>query len=245
MIPPATRLTCSRSRAGTRGPISAVFASIYTTGRGKYAISYPNDPTALALPFSTEPLDRWRGCRHVRMAVLSGAHLAGLHRAATKSLDVPGRADGAAGRIDHHRGRRRRRANHRQRHGSRAPRRGAGGLPGPQAASRDLISEQSRLGPRPRWHRIHRRTAPEQAPGHDGPDPVPLLAELRKSWENRPENSGELRLVAWVPRPAGGQTVEPRSGPSPRDDGRAGSSSLRESSLTGDSQVQSHGRGFG
>ena len=30
------------------------FASLYTTGRGKYTISYPNDPTALALPFNTE-----------------------------------------------------------------------------------------------------------------------------------------------------------------------------------------------
>ena len=35
-----------------RGHLSR-FASLYTTGRVKYAISYPNDPTALALPLNT------------------------------------------------------------------------------------------------------------------------------------------------------------------------------------------------
>ena len=35
-----------------RGHISR-FASLYSTGRVKFAISYPNDPTALALPMST------------------------------------------------------------------------------------------------------------------------------------------------------------------------------------------------
>ena len=36
----------------TRGHISR-FASLYSTGRVKFAISYPNDPTALALPLAT------------------------------------------------------------------------------------------------------------------------------------------------------------------------------------------------
>jgi hypothetical protein len=36
----------------TRGHLSR-FASVYSTGRVRYSISYPNDPTALALPLST------------------------------------------------------------------------------------------------------------------------------------------------------------------------------------------------
>ena len=42
-----------------------------------------------------------------------------------------------------------------------------------------------------------------------GPTPQPVLEELRRTWEERPENLGELRLVAWVPRPVRGQVFEP------------------------------------
>jgi hypothetical protein len=43
----------------------------------------------------------------------------------------------------------------------------------------------------------------------DGPDPNPFLESLRNNWEQRAENRGELRLVAWVPTPVGGQVIEP------------------------------------
>jgi hypothetical protein len=42
-----------------------------------------------------------------------------------------------------------------------------------------------------------------------GPDPNPFLEELRAAWEPRAENQGELRLVAWVSAPMGGQVIEP------------------------------------
>ena len=51
--------------------------------------------------------------------------------------------------------------------------------------------------------------APERVEGFDGPDPSELLAELRESIENRPESVGELRLVAWSPGPAPGPSFEP------------------------------------
>jgi hypothetical protein len=53
------------------------------------------------------------------------------------------------------------------------------------------------------------RDVPEQAEGFDGPDPSELLAMLRRHRENRPEEAGELRLVAWSPGPAPGPTFEP------------------------------------
>ncbi|MDE2509005.1 MAG: hypothetical protein KGM43_17505, partial [Planctomycetota bacterium] len=40
-------------------------------------------------------------------------------------------------------------------------------------------------------------------------DPTELWSLLRKTVEPRPENRGELRLVAWSPRPIGGQTITP------------------------------------
>ncbi len=50
---------------------------------------------------------------------------------------------------------------------------------------------------------------PDKVQGYDGPDPAPLLEALRRTWENRPENAGETRLVAWTSQPIGGQTFEP------------------------------------
>jgi hypothetical protein len=61
-----------------------------------------------------------------------------------------------------------------------------------------------------------------------------LLRELRSYYEDRPENRGEIRLVAWSPRPQPGEKIEPaldrhrgvtafvvhlRSGPPPSPDG--------------------------
>jgi hypothetical protein len=50
---------------------------------------------------------------------------------------------------------------------------------------------------------------PEDVQGFEGPDPAPLLVALRNSREPRPENDGELRLVAWTPGAVGGQSFEP------------------------------------
>ncbi len=68
-----------------------------------------------------------------------------------------------------------------------------------------------------------------------GPDPNPFLHALRASWEERDENNGELRLVAWASSTVSGQSIEPpvdrkrgftavlvhlRSGPPPSPDGK-------------------------
>lgn len=76
--------------------------------------------------------------------------------------------------------------------------------------------------------------APPEADAQEGIDPRPVLKALREHYENLPESSGEIRLVAWIPRPLGGQKLEPavdrhrgftavvvhlRSGPPPSPDG--------------------------
>jgi hypothetical protein len=68
-----------------------------------------------------------------------------------------------------------------------------------------------------------------------GPDPNPVLEALRSSWEDREEDKGEIRLVAWAKDALPGQLIEPaidrkrgftavlvhlRSGPPPSPDGR-------------------------
>ena len=194
----------------TRAHLSR-FASIYSTGRGKYAISYPNDPTALALPFSTE---RSIGGEDVVTSVWQSYPLPTLRNFTVqpRSLSMF-RAEqmlGLAGSITLEEG---------EQEGGRTIANGT------DLELRDAVlvdfpdpkqTRQTFLGtiapgasvPVPPASRAA-SAVPERLEGHEGPDPAPLLAELRKSWENRPENSGELRLVAWVSRPAGGQTFEP------------------------------------
>jgi hypothetical protein len=77
--------------------------------------------------------------------------------------------------------------------------------------------------------------APEKIKAEAGPDPDTFLRAVRTTWERRDENSGEIRLVAWVPRTMPGQVIEPapdrqrgftavlvhlRSGPPPSPDGQ-------------------------
>ena len=106
-------------------------ASIYTTGRGKYTISYPNDPTALALPFSTE---RSIGGEDVATSVWQSYPVPMLRGftvqprslsmfRAEQLLSLPGSITIEGGKGEGGGGR------NRQRHRARAPRRGAGGLP--------------------------------------------------------------------------------------------------------------------
>ena len=71
-------------------------------------------------------------------------------------------------------------------------------------------------GDLPRHDRPGRRpwtSAPSSKPEDAAPrgtfDPQPFLDALRSYHEDRPENSGEIRLVAWAPRPLGGQKIEP------------------------------------
>ncbi len=75
--------------------------------------------------------------------------------------------------------------------------------------------------------------APETIDAESGPDLNTFLRAVRTTWEHRDENSGEIRLVAWVARTMPGQVIEPptdrqrgftvvlvhlRSGPPPSPD---------------------------
>jgi hypothetical protein len=195
----------------TRAHLSR-FASIYSTGRGKYEISYPNDPTALALPFSTE---RSIGGEDVSTSLWQSYPVPALQSfivqprslsmfRAEQMMGLAGSVileDGEAGRTI---------------------------VNGTDLELRDamLVDFPDAQQPRETYlgtigpgssvplptQTASRTPAPSEAydfGGYEGPEPEPLLAELRKRWENRPEDAGELRLVAWVSRPVGGQSFEP------------------------------------
>jgi hypothetical protein len=184
------------------------FASLYSTGRGRYTISFPNDPTALALPldigrsisgedvttsvWQSYPVPALRGFsvqprslsmfRAEQMIGLAGP--IALESGETGSVLVNGSdlelRDAVL--VDFSDGNQRREI----RLGTIAP-----------GASIELKGVEGRGEPA------------VTADGYDGPDPRAILEELRRSWERRPENLGELRLVAWVPRPQAGQSFDP------------------------------------
>ena len=174
------------------------FVSLYTTGRSRFAISYPNDPTALALP-----LDNGRSIRgeEISTSIWQSSPvpaLAGFHGPAAQPVDVPGRADADLGRC---------------RSGSKETGASASSSTSSELELRDAIlieSDGSRTSGRSAaWGRStpgrpSRSTAggrakpPTRVDAGPGPDPNPFLEELRTTWEDREENQGELRLVAWV-----------------------------------------------
>ena len=183
------------------------FASLYTTGRARYEIAYPNDPTALALPYNNE---RSIGGEEVATAVWQSYPVPALESFAVQPRSLAMfRAEqmlGMSGAIvlDEKDGRRTlvnqsdlelRDAAIVEINGPDDRRETYLGTIAP-GASVELVGE-------------HPRAEPNPLEGYNGPDPRPLLGELRRGWENRPENTGEIRLVAWTPQPAGGQTFEP------------------------------------
>ena len=165
------------------------FASIYTTGRGKYSISFPDDPTALALPFSTE---RSIGGEDVVTSVWQSypvPALQGLSGSVTMDETESGRSIANGTDLELHDA-------------------VVVDFTDPKQPLETYLGTITPLASVPLAPRAPAAGA-EQVKRVEGPDPAPLLAELRKNWDNRPENSGELRLVAWVPRPTGGQIFEP------------------------------------
>ncbi|MGO9601072.1 MAG: hypothetical protein ACLP7Q_24090 [Isosphaeraceae bacterium] len=183
------------------------FASLYTTGRAKYTISYPTEPTALALPLNNE---RSIGGEDVTTAVWQSYPVPALHDFSVQPRSLA-MFRGEQIQV----------------------------LAGPiairDAASGRTLANNSELelhdavlvdfsGPGQRRETFLGTigpgesvalnvpvsgSLPEHIDGLDGPDPLPLLSELRSTWEDRPENDGELRLVAWVPQPVGGENFEP------------------------------------
>jgi hypothetical protein len=190
----------------SRGHLSR-FASLYTTGRARYAIAYPNDPTALALPLNNE---RSIGGEDVATAVWQSAPVPGLQSFAIQPRSLAMfRAEqmlGLAGSIALEGSE----GGHRLVNGTDLELRDAVLIDGTGPGER----RQTYLGTIAAGSSIELTgkspaPLPQQFGEHESLDPVPLLAELRTRWEDRPESSGELRLVAWFPRPVGGQTFEP------------------------------------
>ncbi|WP_165226780.1 hypothetical protein [Aquisphaera insulae] len=183
------------------------FGSLYTTGRERYTVAFPDNPLALAMPFNSE---RSIGgeeastavCRSYPVPALEGYAVQprslALYRA-EEYIDLPGAISlkaGAAGQrtlinasemelrdailIEHASG-----GRVQTRVGTIAP--GASAEVGPAGSSE----------------------IPEQVSGFDGPDPSLLLGVLRRSSDPLPEAAHEIRLVAWTPGPRGGQSFEP------------------------------------
>jgi hypothetical protein len=207
--------------------------SLYTNGRSHFAVSYPNNPSALALP-----LDNGRSIRgeEISSSVWQSSPVPALLNftvqprslamfRAEEMLALGGaiRISGTAGKrqiINESelelrdavliestgRGKRQQRL--------------VGTLESGGSVDIDGLPVGDELNPR--------------VVAGPGPDPNPFLEALRSSWDERAENQGELRLVAWASTTMGGQAIEPpvdrkrgftavlvhlRSGPPPSPDG--------------------------
>ncbi len=180
------------------------FASLYSSGRVRFTISYPNDPTALALPMDTGHFLQGEDIatsvwRSYPVPALEGFQVQprslGMFRAeqmASLSGSIVLETEGGPPRIINT---------------TDLPLRDAVviALGGPDEREETYLGT---IGP---GATVEVKAAP--VPEGETPratfDPKPLLQELRAYQEDRPENSGEIRLVAWSPQPLGGQDVEP------------------------------------
>src|SRR5262249_9393338 len=185
------------------------FASIYTSGRGNYTISYPNNNTALALP-----LDNGRSIRgeDVTTSVWQSSPVPALsnftvqprslslfraEEMATMAGAIRLEGDGAAQRVVN---------------GSELELRDAvlGDVVGPgRARGKERYLGTIAPGASVEVAAAGSAEAPEKIKAEAGPDPDTFLRAVRTTWERRDENSGEIRLVAWVPRTMPGQVIEP------------------------------------
>ncbi len=208
------------------------FASLYSSGRTRFSVTYPDEPTALALP-----LDDGRSLRgeDVSTSTFQSYPVPGLfgylvqprslaffraEQMSTLDGSFSLATDGGARRVVN---------------GSGLTLRDAVvvDLSGPGETDRREVF----VGDIPPGSTVAVKEAarPSATAAHAGAlDPAPLLHLLRETYEDRPENSGEIRLVAWADRPVGGQTIDPavdrhrgftavvvhlRSGPPPAPDG--------------------------
>jgi len=192
----------------TRGHVSR-FASIYSTGRVRYAISYPKDPTALALPlatgrslrgedatqssFQTLPMPALTGfqVQPRSLALFRAEQLASLP--GTAHLSAPG--DGPRTVVNE------------------------GGLDLNDA----WVVEIRRNGSKFRAAFLGNIAAGEKVPLGELAEAVPKARAgagqldpvefqdllLQRAFAARDEEIGELRLIAWSPKPLPGQEIEP------------------------------------
>jgi hypothetical protein len=217
-----------------RGHLSR-FASIYTSGRGNYTISYPSNNTALALP-----LDNGRHIRgeDVSTAVWQSSPVPALsdltvqprslsmfraEEMATMAGAIRLEGDGTTRKVVN---------------GSELELRDATviDIAGPNRGDwKERYLGTIAAGASVAIDAASRREFPEKVEANPGPEVDVVLSALRTTWENRDENAGEIRLVAWVARPMPGQVIDPppdrlrgytavlvhlRSGPPPSPDGQ-------------------------
>jgi hypothetical protein len=189
-----------------RGHLSR-FAALYTTGRAKYSIANPDEPSAVALPFNTE---RSIGGEDITTAVWQSSPVPVLRNFSVQPRSLAmfrgEQMLGLAGPIVLE-----------QKDGGRSVVNRSGfdlrdavlvEFPG-KGQRREVYVGTIAQGATVELAKVESGPVPDRVEGIDGPNPATLLTTLRHSWEDRPENSGELRLVAWAPGPIGGQTFEP------------------------------------
>ncbi len=181
--------------------------SLYSTGRTNFNLSYPNDPTALALPMDTGRSIRgeqvassaWQSYPVPALVGLSvEPRSLSLYRAEQLlALKGPIRLEGE--------GENRRIVNESGQELKGATLIDMGGPAKPKEWYLGTIAAGASL----EIGRLKDQPLPEQAEIVPGPDPAAFLTMLKQEYEDRSENQGELRLVAWVGDTVAGQVIEP------------------------------------
>jgi hypothetical protein len=228
--------------------------SLYTNGRSHFTVSYPDNPTALALP-----LDNGRSIRGEEIAssvwqsspvpallnfTVQPRSLAMFRAEEMRNLGGAIRLVDAAGKrqIVNESGIELKDAVLIESTGQGKRRQRLLGTIKPGAS----LEFEAQAG--------GEESAIERVDAGSGLDPNPFLDALRNSWEEREENQGELRLVAWTPSTAGGQEIDPpidrkrgftavlvhlRSGPPPSPDGKRYNLLAPGSSSDGQAAIES------
>jgi hypothetical protein len=191
-----------------RGHLSR-FASLYSTGRVKFAISYPNDPTALALPlatgrslrgedstqstFQTQPIPMLSGfqVQPRSLAMFRAEQMASLPGTVTLSK----LGDGPRSIVNE------------------------SGLDLKDAWIVEVRSDKEKmtgafLGEIANGAKVPLGSLdpidPQPTIGTEKLDPGEFLQLLlKRSVTTRPEEVGELRLIAWANKPMAGQAIDP------------------------------------
>lgn len=181
--------------------------SLYSTGRTNFNLSYPNDPTALALPMDTGRSIRgeqiatstWQSYPVPALVGLSvEPRSLSLYRAEQMlALKGPIRleGDGESRKIVNESGQELKDAT-------------LVDMGGP-AKPKEWYLGTIAAGASVEIGKLKEQPPPERPEVVPGLDPLPFLSLLRKEHEDRSENQGELRLVAWVPDTVTGQLIEP------------------------------------
>jgi hypothetical protein len=182
--------------------------SLYSTGRTNFTLSYPDDPTALALPMDTGRSIRgeqiagsaWQSYPIPALVGLAvEPRSLSLYRAEQMlALKGPIRLEGE--------GKNRKIVNE---SGQELRDATLVDLGGPEKAKEWYLGTIA-AGAAVEIGELKEEPPPEQVEVvPTGPDPFAFVSRLKKEYEDRPENQGELRLVAWVGDTVAGQVIDP------------------------------------